>query len=154
MFANATRTDKIRKILPPASNPSPDQYLARASSMPPWSAIRAAVSCSPHWRQYFCSRLFSALHRGQNIKSLAFPSNYNSSDGELTSTIEGKHLTLAFSCGARSAFKLMGKGCLRSTLPRRQLQGFVRRLTAAASTREPEGRSNVMLGVTPRHCHA
>jgi len=34
-------------------------------------------------------------------------------------------LTLAFSCGARSAFKLKGKDYLRSMLSRRQLQGFV-----------------------------
>ena len=34
-------------------------------------------------------------------------------------------LTPAFSCGARSAFKLEGKGYLRNMLPRRQLQGFV-----------------------------
>src|ERR1700738_1017572 len=103
MFASATRTDKIRKILPPATNPSPHQNLAKASSTPPWSAIRAAVSCSPHWRQYFCSKLFSALQRGQNIKRLTFPSHHDSSDGELTSTIEGNHLTMAFSCGARLA---------------------------------------------------
>jgi len=32
---------------------------------------------------------------------------------------------MAFSCGARSAFKLDGKGYLRSMLSRRQLQGFV-----------------------------
>jgi hypothetical protein len=36
-----------------------------------------------------------------------------------------KHLTLAFSCGARSAFKLKERSYLRSTLSRRQLQGFV-----------------------------
>ena len=33
--------------------------------------------------------------------------------------------TLAFSCGARSASDLKEKGYLRSTLSRRQLQGFV-----------------------------
>ena len=33
--------------------------------------------------------------------------------------------TLAFSCGARSASKLTEQGYLRSTLSRRQLQGFV-----------------------------
>src|SRR6266576_2719713 len=36
-------------------------------------------------------------------------------------------LTLAFSCGARSASKLKEQDYLRSTLSRRQLQGFVRR---------------------------
>ena len=34
--------------------------------------------------------------------------------------------TVAFSCGARSAFKLMEQGYLRKILSRRQLQGFVR----------------------------
>ena len=38
-----------------------------------------------------------------------------------------KHRTLAFSCGARSAFNLGGSDCLRSMLSRRQLQGFVMR---------------------------
>jgi hypothetical protein len=41
----------------------------------------------------------------------------------------GNHLsrpTLAFSCGARSAFKLKEQGYLGSMLSRRQLQGFVR----------------------------
>jgi hypothetical protein len=33
--------------------------------------------------------------------------------------------TLAFSCGARSAFKPKAKDYLRSMLSRRQLQGFV-----------------------------
>ena len=37
-----------------------------------------------------------------------------------------RRITLAFSCGARSAFKLNGKDYLRSMLSRRQLQGFVR----------------------------
>jgi hypothetical protein len=32
---------------------------------------------------------------------------------------------LAFSCGARSAFKLKERSYLRSILSRRQLQGFV-----------------------------
>ena len=32
---------------------------------------------------------------------------------------------MAFSCGARSAFKLKEKGYLRKMLSRRQLQGFV-----------------------------
>jgi hypothetical protein len=32
---------------------------------------------------------------------------------------------MAFSCGARAAFRLMEKGYLRSMLSRRQLQGFV-----------------------------
>jgi hypothetical protein len=36
-----------------------------------------------------------------------------------------KHLTMAFSCGARSAFKLREKDYLKSMLSRRQLQGFV-----------------------------
>ncbi len=39
--------------------------------------------------------------------------------------VKYSQLTLAFSCGARSAFKLGGKDYLRSTLSRRQLQGFV-----------------------------
>jgi hypothetical protein len=39
-----------------------------------------------------------------------------------------QRITLAFSCGARSAFKLIGKGYLRSMLSRRQLQGFVGRI--------------------------
>jgi hypothetical protein len=34
---------------------------------------------------------------------------------------------MAFSCGARSAFKLKEKGHLRKMLSRRQLQGFVMR---------------------------
>ena len=34
---------------------------------------------------------------------------------------------MAFSCGARSAFKLKEKDYLRSMLSRRQLQGFVMR---------------------------
>jgi hypothetical protein len=38
----------------------------------------------------------------------------------------GSAITLAFSCGARSAFKLKEQGYLRSMLSRRQLQGFVR----------------------------
>jgi hypothetical protein len=37
--------------------------------------------------------------------------------------------TLALSCGARSAFELMGKSYLRNMLSRRQLQGFVVRRT-------------------------
>ena len=36
-----------------------------------------------------------------------------------------RRLTLAFSCGARSASKLKERNYLRSTLSRRQLQGFV-----------------------------
>ena len=36
-------------------------------------------------------------------------------------------LTLAFSCGARSAFNLKEQGYLRNMLSRRQLQGFVMR---------------------------
>jgi hypothetical protein len=36
-------------------------------------------------------------------------------------------LTMAFSCGARSAFKLKEKDYLRNMLSRRQLQGSVRR---------------------------
>ena len=32
---------------------------------------------------------------------------------------------MAFSCGARSAFKLKGKGYLRNMLSRRQLQGLL-----------------------------
>ena len=36
-----------------------------------------------------------------------------------------RHLTMAFSCGARSASKLKEKDYMRSTLSRRQLQGFV-----------------------------
>ena len=35
---------------------------------------------------------------------------------------------MAFSCGARSAFKLKEQGYLRSRLSRRQLQGFVGRV--------------------------
>ena len=38
----------------------------------------------------------------------------------------GSSPTLAFSCGARAASELMEKGYLRTTLSRRQLQGFVR----------------------------
>jgi hypothetical protein len=34
-------------------------------------------------------------------------------------------ITIAFSCGARSAFKLKGRDYLRNMLSRRQLQGFV-----------------------------
>jgi hypothetical protein len=41
--------------------------------------------------------------------------------------ISDNRTTLAFSCGARSAFKLMEQSYLRTTLPRRQLQGFVSR---------------------------
>src|SRR5688572_3829721 len=37
----------------------------------------------------------------------------------------GRRLTTAFSCGARSAFKLKEIGYLRTMLSRRQLQGFV-----------------------------
>ena len=37
----------------------------------------------------------------------------------------GWHVTLAFSCGARSAFKLEEYDYLRSMLSRRQRQGFV-----------------------------
>ncbi len=37
-----------------------------------------------------------------------------------------QQLTMAFSCGARSASNLKEKDYLRSTLSRRQLQGFVR----------------------------
>jgi hypothetical protein len=40
------------------------------------------------------------------------------------------NITLAFSCGARSAFTLKERSYLRSTLPRRQLQGFVGRRRA------------------------
>jgi hypothetical protein len=36
-----------------------------------------------------------------------------------------KRITLAFSCGARTASEQMGKGYLRKMLSRRQLQGFV-----------------------------
>src|SRR6266446_3136570 len=38
-----------------------------------------------------------------------------------------KRITPAFSCGARSAFKLKERDYLRSTPSRRQLQGFVMR---------------------------
>jgi hypothetical protein len=36
-----------------------------------------------------------------------------------------KHLTLRFSCGARSVSKPKEQGYLKSMLSRRQLQGFV-----------------------------
>src|ERR1700687_3128673 len=88
MFANAAKTDKTRKILPPASNHSPTLCLVRASSIPPWSASCTGPSCSPHWRQYFCFRSFSALHRGQYMERLHFRLCFNSSAGELTSAIE------------------------------------------------------------------
>jgi hypothetical protein len=48
--------------------------------------------------------------------------------------VSTKHPTLAFSCGARSAFKLKEQSYLRSMLSRRQLQGFVE-LSAAAQTK-------------------
>jgi hypothetical protein len=35
-------------------------------------------------------------------------------------------ITIAFSCGAQSAFKLKGRSYLRNMLSRRRLQGFVR----------------------------
>src|SRR5919202_3658493 len=72
MFANAAKADNMRKRLPPDSNLAPFLYLDRASSTVPWSAIRAAVSCSPHLRQYFCSKVFSMLHRGQNMGESPF----------------------------------------------------------------------------------
>jgi hypothetical protein len=56
-------------------------------------------------------------------------------------------ITLAFSCGARSAFKLKETSYLRSMLSRRQLQGFVRcRLhqwgTASRCAASPEYSNN------------
>src|SRR5688500_1482366 len=42
---------------------------------------------------------------------------------------QGSRITMAFSCGARSAFKLMERDYLRNMLSRRQLQGFVMRVT-------------------------
>src|ERR671931_2435304 len=91
IFASATRADSIRKRLPPDSSMAPFLYLAKASSTVPWSASRAAVSCSPHLRQYFCSNLFSMLHRGQNM-GVSFPPYYNSSGRKLLSAIEKKRL--------------------------------------------------------------
>jgi len=43
-------------------------------------------------------------------------------------------LTLAFSCGTRSAFELNGRNYLRSMVSRRQLQGFVRRRRRGLAT--------------------
>jgi hypothetical protein len=43
--------------------------------------------------------------------------------------------TLAFSCGARSAFKLKEQDYLRNMLSRRQLQGFVRQRPCATTTK-------------------
>jgi hypothetical protein len=45
----------------------------------------------------------------------------------LVSQQRGKRITLAFSCGARSAFNLKEQDYLRNMLSRRQLQGFVMR---------------------------
>src|SRR5215813_9128651 len=97
MFANATRADNMRKRLPPDSNQAPFLYLAKASSTVPWSAIRAAVSCSPHPRQNFCSRLFSMLHRGQNMGEPPIRLIIIRSGGRLLSAIEKKHPTLRLS---------------------------------------------------------
>jgi hypothetical protein len=48
--------------------------------------------------------------------------------------IQDRGITAAFSCGARSAFKLKEQGYLRSMLSRRQLQGFVMRVGAKTLT--------------------
>ena len=40
----------------------------------------------------------------------------------------GRHLTMAFSCGARSAFNREEQGYLRTTLSRRQLQALLGRV--------------------------
>jgi hypothetical protein len=51
--------------------------------------------------------------------------------------IMGKHLTMAFSCGARAASKLKERSYLRSMLSRRQLQGSVGRRTHGNSDFSP-----------------
>jgi hypothetical protein len=57
-------------------------------------------------------------------------------------------LTLAFSCGARSAFELKGKCYLRKTLSRRQLQGFVRHRRVLGRKRF-YGRQLLVFNTTP-----
>ena len=56
----------------------------------------------------------------------------------------------AFSCGARSAFKLKEKGYLRSMLSRRQLQGFV----GPRSTSKTFLESQLFTNETPKVCQA
>ena len=53
--------------------------------------------------------------------------NFHLRNNKMFAWVRGSRITLAFSCGARSAFKLKEKGYLRNMLSRRQLQGFVRR---------------------------
>jgi hypothetical protein len=57
--------------------------------------------------------------------SESFVSITNASPKGFLSRRERSRPTLAFSCGARSAFKLKEKDYLRNMLSRRQLQGFV-----------------------------
>jgi hypothetical protein len=53
----------------------------------------------------------------QTLKSRVAPTGFQ---------IKGRGITLAFSCGARSASKVSVESYLRNTLSHRQLQGFVR----------------------------
>ena len=55
----------------------------------------------------------------------SFPPMARSIVGQPQEQHSRSHLTLAFSCGARSAFNRAGKDYLRSMLSRRKLQGFV-----------------------------
>src|SRR5687767_14791616 len=56
-----------------------------------------------------------------------FEANHFCRSGQgFISDLPRSQLTRAFSCGARSASELKGKGYLRTMLSRRQLQGLVR----------------------------
>jgi hypothetical protein len=56
----------------------------------------------------------------KDFATFAFPEDFERHEIQ-------KPSNAAFSCGARSPFKLKGRDYLRSMLSRRQLQGFVKR---------------------------
>jgi hypothetical protein len=72
----------------------------------------------------------------------------------------GDGRTLRFSCGAPSAFKLKERSYLRSTLSRRQLQGFVGRRVSREAREFPADNSpftvpshySILVGVSVQHC--
>ena len=88
--------------------------------------IQVMIRMLEHNLKFAFGRLLPILRTGVNLlKLIARFSNIGENDFPVQPWHKTSNLTVAFSCGARSAFKLKEKGYLRNMLSRRQLQGFV-----------------------------
>src|SRR6266498_4851152 len=90
-----------------------------------------------------CKRLLScpfneSLNLNLSTLKISDNSEFLFVSGPCDFNVKRRKITTAFSCGARSAFKLKKQDYLRSMLSRRQLQGFVSERTRGTNTHSQE----------------